>query len=176
MLTFTSPDGRSLHVETGSKAKLAFFPSKTVSGAITMFSKPEEDPGTGTISWPGEYDMGGVSIRGIGQKEGGHVSFVCEAEGVRVAVLPAPLQDWTDHDFELLGDVAVLAIQGDDPKIAQKIVEEVDPRVIIPIASEKSTVNDVLKVIGAVGTGAVSEWKLKGSLPAEGRQVIVLEA
>jgi hypothetical protein len=103
------------------------------------------------------------------------VSFVCEADGVRIAVLPAPLQDWTDHDFSLLGDVAVLAIQGDDPKLAQKIIEEVDPRVIIPLASEKSTVNDVLKVIGAVGTAAVPEWKLKGGLPAEGRQVIVLE-
>ncbi|MBM3227268.1 hypothetical protein FJZ27_00160 [Candidatus Peribacteria bacterium] len=175
MLIFTSPDGRSLQVETGDKVKFVFCPPKAVSGAISLFSKPDEDPKEGTISWPGEYDMGGVSIRGIGQKEGGHVSFVCEAEGVRVAVLPAPLQDWTDHDFGLLGDVAVLAIQGDDPKIAQKIIEEVDPRVIIPLGSEESTVNDVLKVIGAVGTAAVSEWKLKGGLPAEGRQVIVLE-
>ncbi len=176
MLTFTSSDGRSLQIETGNKVKLAFFPPKAVAGAITLFCKPEEEPAEGTISWPGEYDMGGVSIRGIGQGEGGHVSFVCEAEGVRIAVLSAPLHDWTDHDFSLLGDVAILAIQGDDPKLAQKIIEEVDPRVIIPLASENSTVNDVLKVIGAVGTAAVSEWKLKGGLPAEGRQVIVLES
>ena len=175
MLTFTSPDGRSLQIETGTKVKLAFFPPKAVAGAISLFSKPEEEPAGGTISWPGEYDMGGVSIRGIGQGEGGHVSFVCEADGVRIAVLPAPLHDWTDHDFSLLGDVAILAIQGDDPKLAQKIIEEVDPRVIIPLSSEKSTANDVLKIIGAVGTAAISEWKLKGGLPAEGRQVIVLE-
>ncbi len=176
MLTFTSSDGRSLQIETGSKVKLVFFPEKAVSGAITLLPKPEEVPAEGTISWPGEYDMGGVSIRGIGQNEGGHVSFVCEAEGVRIAVLSAPLHDWTDNDFALLGDVAVLAIQGDDSKLAQKIIEEVDPRVIIPLASEKSTANDVLKIIGAVGTAAVSEWKLKGGLPAEGRQVIVLES
>jgi hypothetical protein len=176
MLTFTSSDGRSLQIETGTKVKLVFFPSKAVAGAITLFSKPEEEPVEGTISWPGEYDMGGVSIRGIGQGEGGHVSFVIEAEGLRIAVLSAPLHDWTDHDFALLGNVAILAIQGDDSKLAQKIIEEVDPRVIIPLASDQSTVNDVLKVIGAVGTAAVPEWKLKGGLPAEGRQVIVLES
>lgn len=176
MLTFTSSDGRSLLVETGSKQKLAFFPAKPLSNALNLLSKPEEEPSKDTISWPGEYDVGGISIRGIGQQEGGHVSFVCEAEGVRFAVLPAPLQDWTDHEFEVLGDVAVLAIQGNDPRVVQKIVEEVDPRVIIPLSSEKSTTNDVLKVIGAMGTAAVPEWKLKGALPAEGRQVIVLEA
>ena len=120
--------------------------------------------------------MGGVSIRGIGQSDGGHVSFVIEAEGVRIAILSAPLQEWSDHDLGLLGDVAVMAIQGDDPKIAQKVIEEVDPRVIIALASEKSSAADVLKVVGAVGTAAVPEWKLKGGLPAEGRQVIVLES
>ncbi|OGJ63950.1 hypothetical protein A3C37_02535 [Candidatus Peribacteria bacterium RIFCSPHIGHO2_02_FULL_53_20] len=175
MLTFTSPDGRSLLIETGNKTKLAFFPSKPVVGALTFLSKPEEEPGKSIISWPGEYDINGVSIRGIGQKEGGHVSYVIEAEEVRIAILPAPLHDWTDHELEVLGDVAIMAIQGDDPKIAQKIIEEVDPRVIIPLASEKSSANDVLKIIGAVGTAAVPEWKLKGGLPAEGRQVIVLE-
>jgi hypothetical protein len=174
VLTFTSTDGRSLTVEAGKK-KLAFFPSKPASGALSFFSKPDEVPAKETISWPGEYDMGGISIRGIGQQEGGHVSYVFETEGVRCAVLPAPLHDWTDRDLELLGDVAVMAVQGDDPKLAQKIIEEVDPRVLIPLASEKSTVNDVLKVVGAVGTEPMKEWKLKGNLPAEGRQVVVLE-
>lgn len=176
MLTFSSPDGRSLLLETSSKQKLAFYPAKAASGALNFLAKPEEAPEKDTISWPGEYDVGGVSIRGIGQNDGGHVSFVIEAEGVRIAVLSAPLQDWSDHDLGLLGDVAVMAIQGDDPKVAQKVIEEVDPRVIIALASEKSSANDVLKVIGAVGTAAVPEWKLKGGLPAEGRQVIVLEA
>ena len=173
MLTFTSSDGRSLQVEAG-KQKLTFFPSKATSGALSFFAKPDEDPANGTISWPGEYDMGGVSIRGIGQDQGGHVSYVFEVDGVRCAVLGAPLQDWSDHDLELLGDVAVMAIQGNDSKIVQKLIDEVDPRVLIPLASEKSTVNDVLKVAGAVGTAAVDEWKLKGGLPAEGRQVVVL--
>ncbi|OGJ58410.1 hypothetical protein A2881_05915 [Candidatus Peribacteria bacterium RIFCSPHIGHO2_01_FULL_55_13] len=176
MLTFTSPDGRSLLIETGNKTKLAFYPSKPVAGALNFLSKPEEEPAKDTISWPGEYDIGGVSIRGIGQNDGGHVSFVIEAEGVRIAILSAPLQEWSDHDLGLLGDVAVMAIQGDDPKIAQKVIEEVDPRVIIALASDKSSANDVLKVIGAVGMAPVPEWKLKGGLPAEGRQVIVLEA
>ncbi|TSC59291.1 MAG: hypothetical protein Greene041662_587 [Candidatus Peregrinibacteria bacterium Greene0416_62] len=175
MLTFTSPDGRSLLIETGNKTKLAFFPEKPLTGALTFLSKPEETPTEHVISWPGEYDLNGVSIRGIGQDQGGHVSFVIEAEGVRIAILPAPLHDWTDHELGLLGDVAIMAVQGDDSKIAQKIIEEVDPRVIVPLASEKSTINDVLRVIGAVGTAAVPEWKLKGGLPAEGRQVIVLE-
>lgn len=176
MLTFTSPDGKSLLLETGEKTKLAFYPSAPVSGAITLLSRPEEESTEGVISWPGEYDVGGVSIRGIGQNQGGHVTFVIEADGIRIAVLPAPLQDWSDHDLGLLGDVSIMAIQGDDAKLAQKIIEEVDPRVIIPLASEKSTVGDVLRVIGAVGTAEVPEWKLKGALPAEGRQVVVLGA
>ena len=35
---------------------------------------------------------------------------------------------------------------------------------------------DVLKVTGAVGKETVSEHKLKGSLPQEGRDVVVLQA
>jgi hypothetical protein len=56
----------------------------------------------------------------------------------------------------------------------QKLVEEFDPRVLILLpGSEKGALGAVEKVIGVKERTA--EYKLKGALPAEGREVILLQ-
>lgn len=179
MLTFSTPDGSSILVQGKSKT-LLFFSKKDSKGPkadVLLFGVPDEEPAEGTISWPGEYDIDGISIRGIGQNAGGNVSYVIEAEDIRCAFIGTPLLDWTDHEQELLGDVAVLAIQGDDPKKVQKILEEIDPRIVIPLKAEGAPFAEILKICGSQAVEPVKEFKLKGpsQLPQEGRQVVVFE-
>ena len=173
MLTFTHLKGISVRV-AGAEMPIVSFPEKPVAGAINLLPSPQENPNREMLSWPGEYDIAGVTVRGIGQVEGQKVSYAVEADGVRIAFPSSPLEAWDDIDIEHLGDVAVLVLPAEDVKLCQKLIDDVDPRVLILVPGNDGTINpDVLKAAGAVDKERVSEYKLKGSLPQEGREVVV---
>lgn len=173
MLTFTHPGSLSVRIAGGSLPVVSF-PDTPVSGTLSLLATPQEFPEREVLSWPGEYDVGGITIRGIGQKDGSKVSYLVEIEGIRIALPVFPLETWTDADLERLGDVHVLVLPAGDAKICQKMLDDIDPRVlIITPAADGSFNQDVLKSCGAVGQEHVEEWKLKGGLPQEGREVVV---
>lgn len=178
MLTIKALAGSSVSLTDGTTEFVAY-PKKPASNAITLLASPEENPKDSVISWPGEYDIGGIAIRGIGQQEGQKVSFVLQIEEIRVALLSAPLEEWSQADIERLGDVHVLVLPAENPKIAQTLIDEIDPRMLIVVPGSDGTMNaDVLKSSGATGKAPVSDLKLKGpgSLPQEGREVVILAA
>jgi hypothetical protein len=173
MLTFSHISGPSVRVSGGEMA-IVSYPQKIVSGSINLLPSPQEFPSREIISWPGEYDVAGVTIRGIGQMEGQKVSYLTEVDGMRVAFLDSPLQAWDDIDIERLGDVHVLVLPAEDQKLCQKLIDDIDPRVLILVPGADGNINqEVIKAAGAVGKEQVDEYKLKGSLPAEGREVVV---
>lgn len=150
------------------------YPDKNVDGAINLISSPQEFPSREMLSWPGEYDVAGISVRGIGHQEGQRISYVADIDGTRIAFPCAPLEEWEEIDVEHLGDVHVLVLPAEDVKKCQKLLDEVDPRVLIVVpGSDGSLHPDVLKACGAADKEHVSEYKLKGSLPQEGREVVV---
>lgn len=173
MLTFTHLSGPSIRV-IGGGIPVVSFPEKPVEGAVNLLSSPQEFPSRELISWPGEYDVAGVTIRGIGQQEGQKVSYVVESDGTRIAFPVSPLVAWDDADIERVGEVHVLVLPAEDPKLCQALLDELDPRILIVVPSSDGTLHpDVLKACGAADKEHVSEYKLKGALPAEGREVVV---
>jgi hypothetical protein len=176
MLIIKHLSGSSVSLSDG-KTEVVAYPKKPVSGAVNLLSVPEEDPKGTAISWPGEYDVGGVAIRGVGQSEGQHVSYTMQMDDFRVALPSGPLEEWSQSDIERLGDVQVLVLPAESPKIAQSLIEEIDPRLLVIVAGSDGSMHpDVLKAAGATGKEPVTEYKLKGGLPAEGREVIILSA
>ena len=141
-----------------------------------LLSSPQEEASDFIISWPGEYDYAGMIIKGIGQAEGSQVSFVVMMEDLRVGFVSSPLQAWSSHDLEVLGDLDVLIVPGDDAKLVQKLVEEVDPPVTIPLQTKTDAWSEVLSACGAKDAEPVKEAKLtKSGLPKDAREVVVLE-
>jgi hypothetical protein len=176
MLTIKHLSGSSVSLSDG-KTDVIAFPKKPVANAVNLLSSPEESPKLPNISWPGEYDVGGVAIRGIGHKEGQQVSYVLQMDDVRVALASSPVDEWSQADIERLGDVHVLVLPAENVKHAQTLIDEVDPRVLVLVSGADGTMDpDVVKAAGATGKEPVSEYKLKGSLPAEGRETVVLSA
>jgi hypothetical protein len=148
------------------------------AGENTFFlmGTPQETDRGDVISWPGEYDFGGITVRGIGQGEG-QVSFVVIMEGIRVGFLSAPLQTWSSRETELFGDLDVLCIPSGNTKFVQDIIEEADPRVLIPVPADPQTYADVLRICGANEIEPVADVKLKkANLPKENREVYVLQS
>jgi len=179
MLTFTSLGGQTIRCVNGGKALVVFADKAEGKEDIFLLGNPEEEPTEGTISWPGEYDYDGVAIRGIGHGEGDKVSYVLEIDEICIAFLASPLKEWTDYELELLGDVDVLFLPADDAKIAQKLIDLIDPRALIPLQTkDKETFEEVLDKCGAKDKAPESEYKVKGrsSLPVEGRDVVILKS
>jgi hypothetical protein len=176
MITITSLGGTTTKVDINGTVIVAFPAKADEKANISLLGSPEDEVSSGVVSWPGEYDIGGVSIRGIGHEEGQRVSYVVDDGKVRVAFLSTPLHDWTDNNLQLLGDVDILCIPADDTKIAQKIIDEVDPRVLVPLPTkDEETFVELLKIVGAQDKEIEKEYKLKGGLPVEGREVVILK-
>lgn len=179
MLTFSSLSGSAVRLSGAEKQVVAYAddPAKHAEkGAIALVSSPQESPAANFISWPGEYNEAGITIRGVGHNEGQQVSYVVQADKVRIAFLCMPLQDWTDKQLEMIGDIDVLVLPATDAHLTQKLVDEFDPRVLLIVpAGEKAALDATLKSVGAHGA-PVGEYKIKGQLPQEGREVAVLGA
>ncbi len=180
MLTFTYLGGTTVQLQADKRSLLVLADNsvKPSEGELVLYNSPEEVPSKGTISWPGEYDIDGIAIRGIGHGEGASVSYAIEVEGVRCAFLHSPLKEWSDYELELMGDIDVLVIPSDDPKILQKLVDEIDPRILIPLDTGGADKHaEALKVCGAQDKEPVDSYDVKGgSMPVEGREVVVLKA
>lgn len=170
---FTSLGGITLKCSGGPRPFIVF-PKKPEEGTLCLLPSPEETPHKDRLSWPGEYDIAGITVKGIGQQEGQKVSYVVDVDDVRIAFPASPLEEWTDEDVEKMGDVHVLVLPAEDVKKCQTLLDEVDPRVLFIIPAPDGSLHpDVLKACGAVDKEHVSEYKLKGSFPAEGREVVV---
>lgn len=170
MLTFTFSSG-VLRIAGGSRGLTVYAPKPAQAEDLLLQSIPEETPSNGIVSWPGEYDISGITLRGIGHDEGKQVSFLAVIDGMRCAFPSAPITEWTDADLEHLGDVDVLVLPDGDAKKIQHLVDEIDPRVLILLPGEHSA--ETLRTVGAQDKEAVSEYKLK-SLPQDGRDVVVM--
>jgi len=174
MLTFTAKDGSTIRL-TGGEKPLTIYPTKgkgAEKDGLTLLSIPEEESTPGVLSWPGEFNISGMTFRGIGHDEGRQVSFIVESDGVRSLFLSSPLQDWTDHELEMAGEIDVLVLPTDDSKLAQKLIDEFDPRILLLVPSKEHAA--IAKIVAPKET--TEEYKLKGSLPAEGREVMVLSS
>ena len=152
-------------------------PKKCPDGTYVLLSKPVENADDSIISWAGEYDYAGMIIKGIGHRDTDQVSYIVTSEDLRMGFLSSPLTALNEFELELFGDLDVLVIPADDEKIAQKIVEEIDPPVIIPLnTKDGATYKEVILACGGNGSDSMKEVKLtKSGLPKDSREIYVLE-
>jgi hypothetical protein len=176
MITFATKSGAACRVSTSS-AEFDVFPSSPAKDTWTLLSHPEEElTNRKVMSWPGEYDFSGVTVRAIGQELGRQISYSCVTEGLRMGFIDSPVLDWTDVDLEKLGDVDVLVLAADNPKKIIPLVDAADPRVILLYEVKGGDLPGVAKVCGLTQIQPVSEFKVKPStLPTDSRQVVILK-
>lgn len=150
------------------------------------------------IDGPGEYESKGVFIHGInsahddsqGKERGRNTIYTIEAEGIRFCHLGDLGQhQLTDEQLDKIGtiDILMVPVGGTftiDAAAAQKVVSQVDPKIVIPmhysIPKLKVDLDDVSKFLKAMGKGSVTptdKLNLKAKdLPKEGAmEVVVLQ-
>jgi len=162
---------------------------------ISIVKKAHDD--LKVISEPGEYEFGGIYIQAVsafhddkmGRERGETLMFALRLENMVIAHLGDLGQtELTDSQLEELNgvDILLLPVGGNftvDGFQAAKIVNQIDPRIVIPmhykISGLENKINDASSFLaeeGAKGVEPKDELKIdKKNLPTEERETVVLK-
>jgi len=165
--------------------------------AINPIKHSDGEPGMLIITGPGEYEKNGVFVQGVpsfhdnkqGKERGKNTCYVIDAEDIRICHLGDLGQgELTDEQLKEIGDVDILMIPvGGGPTIdasdASKIVNQIEPRIVIPMHYDlpklKAKLEDVekfLKVMGKKGIQPQAKLSIKEKdLAKEETEVVVLQ-
>lgn len=147
------------------------------------------------FSWPGEYETKGIHFKLIhsfhNQKEDkeqleNNVTVV-NWNGIRLCHLGAQGTKLTPEQLEQVGDVDILFIpvggkEVVDSKKAKEIIEQIEPRVVIPMAYDTEgsklgldSLDAFLSVMGGSKEDPVDSFKVKRSeLPEDNSKLVLL--
>ena len=131
------------------------------------------------FSTPGEYETKNISFNGFGTASA--IPFFIEWDGIKLLHLgelgePDELEIILDH----IGTIDILFIStASAPSKLQKIITQIDPRVVIPMQTTRAKKGSLELFLKEVGEKPEKLDKLtikQKSLPVEGRRLVVLEA
>lgn len=142
------------------------------------------------ITDPGEYDIKGVTVTGIPLKqENKYISiFLIESEDIRILNL-SHIQEFNlkEDELEELGeiDILILPVGGNSvlsASAASKIVNEVEPKIVIPshykmkeLILDLDSLDKFVKEMGGKKEEMEKLTIKKKELPEEGTKLIILE-
>jgi len=150
------------------------------------------------IDFPGEYEIGGTFIEGIptfhdgsqGSERGENIVFSFYMEDIHVVHLGDLGHKLNDEQLDKIGDVDILMIPVGgvytiDAAQAQDVIEEIEPRIVIPmhyqmegidISGGIAPVTGFLKAMGVGEPKTEESLKIsKATLPQEGMDIVVLK-
>ncbi len=149
-----------------------------------------------TINQPGEYEVSDVSIQGIAARshmdEDGKFSttmYRIIVDGLRIVVTGHIHPNLTDVQLEALGTVDILFVPvgGNGYTLdgigAQKIIKEIEPRVVIPTHYDsaglkfevpQTPLDDAVKALGMEVAGTIDSVKMKSFELGEGTRLVVV--
>lgn len=155
---------------------------------------PKNDSANITIDMPGEYEVQGISIRGVAAKRmvdyedvKAAVMYQIRIEDLVVAVLGHVAQPLSEDQLEALGliDILIVPVGGGgytlDGHQAATVVRQIDPKVIIPVHYADSSIKyevaqePVEPFIKELGLEVESVDKLKLKALPETMKLVQLE-
>lgn len=147
--------------------------------------------------WPGEYEFQGTHFKGIhsfhnskdDKEQLENIIFHMVMGDIRLCHLGAQGTKLTSEQLEKAGEVDVLFVPvggkgGMDAKKAKEVVEQVEPRIIIPMMYDTEgskagldSLQSFLSVMGAKAVEPLDKFTVRRSeLPEENSKVVVLNA
>lgn len=148
---------------------------------------PDAEPKI-VINGPGEYEVSGISIRGISTRlyhetASKAVIYRLDIAGFRVAVLGHTVAQLSENQLEDIGivDIVAIPVGGNGYTLnaheAAAIVRQIDPKIVIPLhyqdtglkyETTQDSLDGFLKELGATQHETVDKLKLKpaAALPA----------
>jgi L-ascorbate metabolism protein UlaG (beta-lactamase superfamily) len=143
------------------------------------------------LSGPGEYEIGGLSVRGVATPADAAVSrdintvYIVDADGLQVATLGNPGSQPSAQSVQQISKVDILIIntesQGLEPDELSAVIRNLEPKIIVPSGYDaeagkpSAAMQRLLTELGVKEFEATSKLTVsKSGLPEE-RAVIVLQ-
>lgn len=140
------------------------------------------------IDWPGEFEISNVAIETFNPNEDAHTICIFSLDGIKICHLSYLSHELSDEIIEHIGDIDVLLIPVGgsevlDGKTAQKVVEEIEPRLVIPMlyaATETKLkikgAEDFLKAMGRADKESQEKFSVNGrsALPEDNMELVLL--
>jgi L-ascorbate metabolism protein UlaG (beta-lactamase superfamily) len=146
---------------------------------------------------PGEYEIAGVVIRGIGARshmdeEGkkSAVIYTIEADDTKVVVLGHIYPELSEEQLEQIGlvDVAIVPVGGSGYTLdgigALKVIKQIEPKVVIPThyadkalkyEVPQSPLDEAVKALGMEVSEKVAKFKIKPAELSDTTRLVVVE-
>lgn len=184
--------GKDATILTDPFAGLGAKLPKLQADIVSLGGEGEIAPVDGTpkvLDWPGEYEVSNVSIESI-SPEGESINiFIFAIDGIRVCHLGYLSHELSDDLLEKIGEVDILLVPvGNtavmDGKMALKVVESIEPRIVIPMlyAATESKLGlkgpeEFLKAVGKTELQAVEKYSVgaRSGLPQDTTEFVLLE-
>jgi L-ascorbate metabolism protein UlaG (beta-lactamase superfamily) len=147
------------------------------------------------IDVPGEYEIKGAMIVGVesfhddqqGAERGKNIAYRIEVDGISIGHLGDLGHVLSDEEMEQLGviDILMIPVGGKftiDAKKAVEVVNQIEPRIVIPmhykLPDSNVDIDGIDKFIKELGVEPRREEKLKLSkkeLPQDGMDLVIME-
>lgn len=162
----------SIEIESQKKL-LVLEASKDHPGALVLTNSVEnavKSQKSRVIDWPGEYELGSWHFKSI-DVGNQRCLITVRIEELKLTHL-GKSKDLTEEQIDKLGDIDVLILEvGEeamDLKTAEKIVKDIDPRSVIPLGKEATS---LIKALGAETEESVKLKISKSSLPLDKTEI-----
>lgn len=125
------------------------------------------------IFGPGEYEIREARIFGLKDNKG--IIYKIEMDGLSILHLNHLQEKLSEEKVETLGDVDIIFLPLDKPKLASYYLSQLEPLVVIPL--EEKGIDGFLKEEGIERVERLSEVVVtKDALPEERKIVVLKEA
>lgn len=143
------------------------------------------------LNWPGEYEIDGIAITGIPTNDNKKIKentvFKFLVDHIRVCHMGSFNIKATGNIIDKIGnvDILIIPVGGEDSinaEQAKEIIEEIDPRIIIPMnyqnngdEAQKGTLQEFLKKMGNTEIQAIDSYRIaRSQLPDDKSEIIAL--
>lgn len=170
-------------VTLSGEGEIAEFEGLTEAG-----KSPEAGKGPKILDWPGEFEISNVSIEAFPPNGEPMNFFIFVLDGIKICHLAYLSHELSDEVLDHIGDVDVLMVPVGgsevlDGKTAQKVVEAIEPRVVIPMLYAATDTKlkiggaeEFLKAMGKTEREPVEKFSIssRSSLPEESMEFVLL--
>ena len=162
---------------SGKSADVAINAASGTKADLLLFTDPSTKVVTEkSFQGPGEYEVMGMMVDGVEiDASNTAYSLVIDDMHITYAIgLEAPL---TDAQLERLDGVDILVISVQDSKadLMNKIISQVEPKVLIPIMDSEPELAKIKAEFGK-DTEPIDKYKLsKKDLPTDSQQLVILK-
>ncbi len=173
-ITFSNKESIKL---AGKNATIVINPEAETKADLYLFTNPEAFQGDFKAFYgPGEYEVLGCMVDGIEiTPENTCYSVVIDDMHVTYAINMT--ETFSDDQLDRMEgvDILVISVEGDKSELMNKIITQVEPRVLIPMIQNEAELAKIKSEFGK-DVEPTDKFKIvKKDLPTDSQQLVILK-